>query len=452
MNNVEILTSTIAFLVAISVLIAVHEFGHFWVARRLGVKVLRYSIGFGKPLWKKTLGRDQTEVVVAALPLGGYVKMLDEREGPVDAKEAPRAFNRQPVASRFAIVFAGPAFNFLFAIFAYWLMFVVGVSGVKPVVGEVVEGTPAARAGLHSGQEIVAVNGEATPIWEVAIQKLVPAMVDQGQVTLEVQSATGETRTLQLDLSSIKGDMEPGELFDSLGMKPYRPRLLPVVGEVLDGSAAEQAGLQQGDRILAIDGTPIADWDGLVEYVSARPDQAMRILVQRDGTEQYLDLRTASKQVNGKVIGRMGIGPQIPEPETVLYRYSLFESVGKAFGQTWDSTLLTLKMFGKILTGDISIKNLSGPIRIAEYAGYSASAGLARFMDFLAIVSLSLGVLNLLPIPILDGGHLMYYIVEILKGSPVSDAAMEIGQRIGIVLLLMLMSIAFYNDIMNLFN
>ncbi|MCG6935783.1 MAG: RIP metalloprotease RseP [Proteobacteria bacterium] len=448
----EILTSAIAFLVAISVLIAVHEFGHFWVARKLGVKVLRYSIGFGKPLWKKTLGKDRTEVVVAALPLGGYVKMLDEREGPVPDNETARAFNRQSVATRFAIVFAGPAFNFLFAIVAYWMMFVVGINGVKPVVGEVIAETPAARAGLQRGQEIVAVDGQATPIWDVAIQKLVPAMVDRGHVTLEVRTGQEATRTVQLDLSGIKGDLEPGELFNTLGMKPDRPRLLPVVGEVVAGSAAERAGLERGDRILSIDGTGIDDWPGLVEYVSARPDQAMQLLIQRDGAEQYVPLHTDTKQVDDKIIGRMGIGPLIPEQETVLYRYSLFESVGMALGQTWDSTLLTLKMFGKILTGDISIKNLSGPIRIAEYAGYSATAGFARFMDFLAIVSLSLGVLNLLPIPILDGGHLMYYIVEIVKGSPVSDTAMEIGQRIGIVLLLMLMSIAFYNDIINLLN
>jgi len=246
--------------------------------------------------------------------------------------------------------------------------------------------------------------------------------------------------------------MEPGALFDSLGMKPHRPRLLAVVGEGVPDSAAERAGLQPGDRIESIDGTPIEDWTALVEYVSARPDQDMQLLIQRDGAGQYVTLHTESREVEGRTIGRMGIGPRIPEQDLVRYRYPLFQAVGKALAQTRDSTLLTLKMFGKILTGSVSIKNLSGPIKIAEYAGYSATAGLARFMDFLAIVSISLGVLNLLPIPILDGGHLMYYLVEIIKGRPVSDAAMEIGQRIGIALLILLMVIAFYNDIASLIN
>ncbi len=451
----SVIFSILAFLVAISVLIAIHEFGHFWVAKKLGVKVLRYSIGFGKPIWKKTAGADQTEYVIASLPLGGYVKMLDEREGTVSDEEKHRAFNRQPVSKRFAIVFAGPAFNFLFAIFAYWLMFVIGVTGVKPVVGEVEPGTPAAIAGLMSGQEIVAINDKPTPIWDVAIQTIVPALVDRKELDVEVRGQDGFTHNVTLDLSETDSELEPGELFTELGFKPWRPVILPVVGAVGEGTPAERAGLLEGDRILAIDSIPVKDWSDLVEYVSARPDKDLQVKINRQGVEQSFMLHTASVTVKDKVKGQMGIGPkrvEYPEDMKILYRYSLFDSVGQALGQTWNNTLLTLKMIGKILVGEVSVRNLSGPINIAVYAGYSASAGFARFMDFLAIVSISLGVLNLLPIPILDGGHLMYYVAEIIKGSPVSEATMEVGQRIGIVFLLMLMSVAFYNDILRLLN
>jgi regulator of sigma E protease len=452
----SVIFSILAFLVAISVLIAIHEFGHFWVAKKLGVKVLRYSIGFGKPIWKKTAGADNTEYVIASLPLGGYVKMLDEREGTVSDEEKHRAFNRQPVSKRFAIVFAGPAFNFLFAIFAYWLMFIIGVTGVKPVVGDIEAGTPAAIAGLVSGQEIVAINNKPTPIWDVAIQAIVPALVDREALDIEVKGQDGYTHNVILDLTDTDSELEPGELFAALGFKPWRPTVLPVVGTVVTGSPAERAGLLEGDQILAIDVKPITDWGELVEYVAPRPDSNLQIRINRQGIEQTVSLRTESVTVKDKVVGRMGIGPKdlgkYPEDMKILYRYSLIDSVGQALGQTWNNTLLTLKMIGKILVGEVSVRNLSGPINIAVYAGYSASAGFARFMDFLAIVSISLGVLNLLPIPILDGGHLMYYVAEIIKGSPVSEATMEVGQRIGIVLLLMLMSVAFYNDILRLLN
>lgn len=454
MNGV--LISFLAFLVAISILIAVHEFGHFWVARKLGVKVLRYSLGFGRPLWKRTFGKDNIEFVVASLPLGGYVKMLDEREGPVEAAELDRAFNRQAVWKRFAIVFAGPAFNFLFAILAYWLMFVVGVTGVKPVIGEVLPETPAAVAGLKPGDEIVRIQDKPTPIWDVAIRRLIPALVDHEAVTLEVRSGQGYPRSLVLDLHNVDSDLEPGELFKSIGFVPWRPAVLPEVGRIQPGSPAERAGLQAGDRILAVDGQAIDDWQQLVEYVTVRPDQDLQLRIQRGDQQLELLLHTERVEVEGKVIGRMGIGPariaDIPPEMKTSYRYPVFASIGKSVAQTWDNTILTFRMIGKILAGEVSVKNLSGPINIAVYAGYSASAGLARFLDFLAIVSISLGVLNLLPIPVLDGGHLMFYLVEMVRGRPVSDEVMELGQRIGIVLLLLLMSVAFYNDIARLLN
>ena len=452
----EVLFSVLAFIVAISVLIAIHEFGHFWVAKKLGVKVLRYSIGFGKPIWKKTAGADKTEYVIASLPLGGYVKMLDEREGTVSEEEKHRAFNRQSVGKRFAIVLAGPAFNFLFAILAYWLMFVIGVTGIKPVIGDVEPNTPAALAGLTPGQEIVAINHKPTPIWDVAIQTIIPALVDRETLELEVKGQDGYTQNVTLDLSNTNGDLEPGELFAELGLKPWRPVIQPVIGTVVPDSPAEKAGLQKDDIILAIDNQAINNWSKLVEYVSARPDTELSLKIERLGSERNIVLHTASATVKGKTIGRMGIGPKqmakYPDDMKILYRYSIFSSISQALEQTWDNTLLTLKMIGKILVGEVSVKNLSGPINIAVYAGYSASAGLARFMDFLAIVSISLGVLNLLPIPILDGGHLMYYGVEMVRGKPVSEATMEIGQRIGILLLIMLMSVAFYNDIIRLLN
>ena len=452
----EILFSILAFLVAISVLIAIHEFGHFWVAKKLGVKVLRYSIGFGKPLWKKTAGADKTEYVIACLPLGGYVKMLDEREGTVNEDEKHRAFNRQSVGKRFAIVFAGPAFNFLFAILAYWLMFVIGVTGIKPIIGEITPNSPAALAGLAPGQEIIAINDKPTPIWDVAIQTIIPALVDRQALELEVKGEDGYTQNVRLDLSDTDSALEPGELFTALGLKPWRPQILPIVGVVIEKSPAEQAGLQQGDEILAIDNQPISDWGNLVEYVAARPDTDLSLRIKRQQSEQTITLHTASATVKGQTIGRIGIGPkevsQYPDEMKILYRYSMLDSISQAVGQTWNNSLLTLKMIGKILVGAVSVKNLSGPINIAVYAGYSASAGLARFMDFLAIVSISLGVLNLLPIPILDGGHLMYYGVEMVRGKPVSEATMEIGQRIGIMLLILLMSVAFYNDIARLLN
>jgi regulator of sigma E protease len=335
-------------------------------------------------------------------------------------------------------------------------MFVIGVTGIKPVIGDVEPNTPAALAGLTPGQEIVAINHKPTPIWDVAIQTIIPALVDRETLELEVKGQDGYTQNVTLDLSNTNGDLEPGELFKELGLKPWRPVIQPVIGTVVPDSPAEKAGLQKDDTILAIDNQAINNWSKLVEYVSARPDTELSLKIERQGSERNILLHTASTTVKGKTIGRMGIGPKqmakYPDDMKILYRYSIFSSISQALGQTWDNTLLTLKMIGKILVGEVSVKNLSGPINIAVYAGYSASAGLARFMDFLAIVSISLGVLNLLPIPILDGGHLMYYGVEMVRGKPVSETTMEIGQRIGILLLIMLMSVAFYNDIIRLLN
>ncbi len=448
----DILYTVGAFLLAISLLVAVHEFGHFWVARRLGVKILRFSIGFGKPLWVKKFGEDQTEFVIASLPLGGYVKMLDGREGDVPEAEANRAFDRQSLRSRFAIVFAGPAFNFIFAIIAYWMMFVIGVQGVAPVIGEVTAGSPAAQAGLVSGQQIVSIDGKQTPIWDVALETLLPAMVDRGSVKMTLADENGQTYVTELNLSQTVQELEPGKLFDILGFVPWREELKSIVGRVVEDSAAAKAGLQEKDKIIRIDDKVTHNWMDLVEIVSARPDEDMLLLIERDGREMDISAHTMSVDQDGKMVGKLGIGPFISEASRVLYRYDVFAAMGHGWDKCWSNAGLTLKMLGKIISGEISVKNLSGPLNIAVYAGHSANAGLARFLDFLAIVSISLGILNLLPVPVLDGGHLMFYLVEAIKGSPVSEQVEMIGQQIGIAALVLLMSLALYNDLVRLMN
>lgn len=445
---------TLAFLVAISILIAVHEFGHFWVAKKLGVKVLRYSIGFGRPIWRTVRGADKTEYVIGALPLGGYVQMLDEKDGEVKEAEKSRAFNRQPIWKRFAIVAAGPAFNFLFAIVAFWLMFVIGTNALKPVIGEVTKNSPAAVAGLQSEHEIIAINNEPTPVWEVAMGRLLPAVVDRESISLTLRSPSGSVSQHQLPLDQIDGELEPDNLFELIGFEPWRPRVEAQVGRVLEGSPAEQAGLQKGDRILAIDGRQIGLFTEMSEYVRQRPGVPLEFKIARGDSTLSMTITPRAIEHEGKTIGQLGIGAlnpgNIPDHMVIYYDYSLLGAVGKAISQTGDMTLLTLKMLGKLVIGEVSLKNLSGPINIARHAGLSASAGINRFLNFLAIVSISLGILNLMPIPVLDGGHLLFYIVEIFKGSPVSEQTEMTGRMIGIFLLVMLMGLAFYNDIMRL--
>jgi regulator of sigma E protease len=452
----DILVSILAFVVAISILVAVHEFGHFWVARKLGVKVLRFSIGFGKPLLKH-VGKDGTEYVISAIPLGGYVKMLGEYgDAQLSEEEKTQAHNNKSVYVRFAISLAGPAFNFLFAILAYWLVFTIGVEGTKPVIGTVTEASPAAVAGLKTNDEIIEINGKKTPIWNVALQAMIPSIIDKQNINIKVSDGYGGSRSLTLILPETSDELEPNKLFTTLGFQPWRPPIKPTIGLVVDGDPAAKAGMLEGDKIIALDQLQVIDWSDLVEYVTKRPNTDINVLVERDGIEHKLLIHTKSKMVNDKPVGKMGIAPkeygEYPEEMKVLYQYPLLASLGKSLENTVHYSLFTLKMMGKIITGDVSIKNLSGPINIAIIAGYSASAGWARFFDFLAIVSISLGVLNLLPIPILDGGHLLYYLIEMVKGSPVSEQIMEIGQRIGIVLLLMLMSIAFFNDLSRIFG
>ncbi|MFK5913876.1 MAG: RIP metalloprotease RseP [Woeseiaceae bacterium] len=452
----SILFTLVSFIVAISILVAIHEYGHYIVAKKLGVKIIRFSIGFGKPLWKKTFGKDKTEFVIAALPFGGYVKMLDKREGNVSSEEESREFTGQSVWVRIAIVAAGPVFNFLFAIFGYWLMFVVGVSGIKPVIGQIDANGLAQQAGLISGYEIVSVNNNKTPIWDVAVKNIIPAVVDRTQAVLQLKSTDGHELTKTLDFSKTTGEIKVDNLFEQMGFKPWRPKIDPVIGVVLENSPAANAGFIINDKILSVNQVLTADWLDVVELVSSKPAQVLQVSVLRNGAKVNLQVIPEEVERNGKKIGRLGVGhksgAKYPDDMKVIHGYGVIESIPRAISRTWDFSVLTLKMMGKIFTGEISIKNLSGPVSIARYAGYSASAGLARFLDFLAIVSISLGVLNLLPIPILDGGHLTYYMVELVSKKPVSEEIQEFASRVGVVLLFALMGVALYNDILRVLN
>lgn len=448
----SLIFTLLSFIVAISILVAIHEYGHYIVAKKLGVKILRFSIGFGKPLWKKRLGADQTEFVIAALPFGGYVKMLDKREMDIDANEEHREFTGQSVWTRIAIVAAGPLFNFIFALFAYWLMFVVGVTGVKPVIGHIDADGLAKQSGFVSGYEIVAVNNNKTPIWDVAVKNIIPAIVDRSQAVFELKNKEGNTVTRTLDFSETTGEIKVEKLFQQLGFKPWRPLIKPVVGAVLDDSPARNAGFKVGDEIISVNKTKTPDWLDVVDIVSSKPAEILQVVVVRNDVEKTIQVIPEEVKRNGETVGRLGIGHKAgaayPDDMRVTHGYNLFESIPRAFSRTWDFSVLTLKMMGKIFTGEISIKNLSGPVSIAQYAGYSASAGFARFLDFLAIVSISLGILNLLPVPILDGGHLTYYFIEVVRKKPVSEETQEFASRIGIILLFSLMAVALYNDIL----
>lgn len=447
----SLIFTIISFIVAISILVAIHEYGHYIVAKKLGVKILRFSIGFGKPLWTKRFGKDQTEFVVAALPLGGYVKMLDARETEVNPEEEHREFTRQSVWTRIAIVAAGPIFNFIFAIFAYWLMFVVGISGVKPLIGNVDNDGLAKQAGLISGYEIVSINNNKTPIWDVAVKNIIPSIIDRSQAVLELKDKTGNIVTRTLDFSETKGEIKVEKLFEQLGFTPWRPNIKPIIGAVIENSPAENAGFQVDDVIISVNEIVTSDWIEVVDIVSHKPAEVLQVAVLRNNKKVILQVIPEKIKRDGQVVGRLGIGHKVgasyPKDMRVTHGYNVLEAIPRALSRTWDFSVLTLKMLSKIFTGEVSIKNLSGPVSIAQYAGYSASAGFARFLDFLAVVSISLGILNFLPIPILDGGHLTYYLIEVVRRKPVSEETQEFASRIGLVLLFSLMTVALYNDI-----
>jgi len=457
MEFTSIFYSIAAFVLAIGILVTIHEFGHFWVAQKLGVKVLRFSVGFGKPLWLKKAGIDQTEYVIAAIPLGGFVKMLDEREGDVKPDELHRAFNRQNVWKRFAIVAAGPLFNFLFAIFVYTLIYLNGVSGLRPIIGEVANPSVAWSAGIQAEDVIVSVNGKQTVSWEKARFQLLQASIDDSLIRIEVQSRNLVIEQKVLDVSSLALlQEEQTDLIKELGLSVWRPDIAPLIDEVIEGGAAEAAGMKADDLIISLNDVPIDNVQQWVTIIRSNAGVSIPLVVLRDGQQSFLTITPAIKQQDGETFGYIGVKNVIEIPEEVRQKmqvteqYGLLGSFSEAVDKTWNMSVLTLKVLGKLIVGEASVKNLSGPITIARYAGITAQIGLGQFLSFLAVISISLGVLNLLPVPVLDGGHLFFYLIEIIKGSPVSEATEIIGQKIGVVLLVMLMTLAMVNDVMRL--
>jgi regulator of sigma E protease len=440
------LQALLAFAVVIGILVTIHEFGHFWVAKKLGVKILRFSIGFGNPFWSRRFGKDKTEFAIAPIPLGGYVKMLDEREGEVAPEELHRAFNQQSLKVRTAIVFAGPLFNFLFAILAYTMMYMYGVTGMAALVGEVTPQSVAEQAGFNVGDQIIAVNGQPTLRWSSVIEASLQQMLDDKQELIySVKNRQGYESNLRLNLGNLTvDDIAGGEFFQKFGMRPFRPPLPALIGEVTANSAAEQAGLKRGDKIIKLDNQEISDWTALVKYIIQRPEQDIRVEIERN--HQQLSLILRPDNVSGK--GRMGVYA----PYFVTERYGVWKAFTQGIEKTWDMSVLTLRLMAKMLTLQISYEHISGPISIAQFAGQSAQLGIAIFLSFLGLVSVSLGVLNLLPIPLLDGGHLFLYLIEGIKGSPVSENTESVLQRVGLTLLIGLMGLAVFNDLGRLFS
>jgi len=451
------IVTILSFLVTIGVLVVIHELGHYAAARAVGVKIQRFSVGFGRTLWMRRFGADQTEWAIAAIPLGGFVKMLDEREGGVAVRDLPRAFNRQSVWARIFIVLAGPFANFLLALLIYWVLFIAGLPGVKPVLGDPPRDSPAAFAGLANGDTIRGVADETVHTWTDVRWLLLKEAVKRGVTPIEVEKHGGGLSTRNLDMGAITKDDLDRDFLGKLGLRPFRPRVAAELGRVLPASAAERAGLSQGDRIVSVGGKPIATWFDFTAEIAANPGRTLAIEIERQG--RRFEVRATPDPVGegASRIGRLGIEPGAAlkreyERMTTTVRYGPIEALPRAAHKVWDLSIFSVKMLGRMIVGDVSWKNLSGPITIADYAGQSAQLGWITWLGFLALVSVSLGVLNLLPIPLLDGGHLVYYFAEIVKGSPVSEKTMEIGQRLGLTLLLGLTFFAFYNDLNRLFT
>ncbi len=448
----QFLTYVLAFVAAVGIIVTVHEFGHYWVAKKLGVKVLRFSVGFGKPLFTKLAGTDKTEYVLASIPLGGYVKMLDEREGEVSESEAHRAFNRQHVWKRFAIVSAGPIFNFIFAVFAYWITFVAGVDGVKPTVGEIQAESIAANAKIEVQDTFTHIEGEPVKTWQETSIQMLNGALKTGSVNATL-SSDGSQKTVTLDLNDTKQLLAEGNLLEKIGISPWRYQYQARFGEIKRG-VAKDASVLEGDQVVSVDGKEIDTWVALVSYIQERADIPISFVLQRGAEQLSVQLTPRADALDGRVIGRIGAYPYVDkqqlEAQKVVVRYGPIESMGKGLVKTWEVSILTLKLLWKLVVGEASLKNISGPVTIAEYAGVSAAIGFSAFVGALAIISISIGILNLLPIPVLDGGHLFYYLVEMVKGSPVSEKIEAAGQRLGIIMLAGLMGLAFYNDIQRL--
>ncbi|MBJ9838398.1 sigma E protease regulator RseP [Citrobacter portucalensis] len=444
----SILWNLAAFIIALGVLITVHEFGHFWVARRCGVRVERFSIGFGKALWRRT-DKSGTEYVIALIPLGGYVKMLDERAEPVAPELRHYAFNNKTVGQRAAIIAAGPIANFLFAIFAYWLVFIIGVPGVRPVVGEITPNSIAAQAQIQPGTELKAVDGIETPDWDAVRLQLVSKIGDEHAILSMAQFGSNQRQDKTLDLRHWAFEPDKEDPVSSLGMRPRGPQIEPVLSEVQVNSAASKAGLQAGDRIVKVNGQSLTQWMTFVTLVRDNPDKPLALDIERQGSSLSLTLTPDSKQVNGKAEGFAGVVPKViplPDEYKTVRQYGPFSAILEASDKTWQLMKLTVSMLGKLITGDVKLNNLSGPISIAQGAGMSAEFGIIYYLMFLALISVNLGIINLFPLPVLDGGHLLFLAIEKLKGGPVSERVQDFSYRIGSILLVLLMGLALFND------
>ena len=450
-------TNILSFVIAIAILVAVHEWGHYIVARLAGVKVLRFSIGFGRPLWIKKYSPDQTEFCISAIPIGGYVKLLDERDCAVSLVEQKRAFNRQSIPVKTAVLVAGPLLNFLFAIGAYWCMYMVGVPGLKPVIGVVEPASIASRAGVIAGDEINAVGGRVVATWEGAVLEILGQMLDEGDIELQVTGQDGSQRLVVMHAAGRESELtEPGQLFTGLGISPWSPVVPAVIDKLTPGGPAEQAGLISGDEVIAADNEPISSWTEWVQFIRMRPEQTMTATILRDGHETQFEIQIGVAEDDGESIGRIGASVLIVDDlmagMRAEQRYGVIAAFSVAVTKTWDMIALTVRMLASMVTGGVSVKNISGPINIAQFAGQSASIGPVAFLSFLAIVSISLGILNLLPIPMLDGGQIAYQMIEAMKGNPISERTQIFGQQMGIIFLLLLMSFAFYNDLTRIFG
>lgn len=448
----EFIINVLAFLVAIGILVTFHELGHFWMARWLGVKVLQFSVGFGKPLFKRK--RNDTEYIIAALPIGGYVKMLDEREGEVKEEDLPFAFNRQPLWVRFLIVLAGPVANFIFAIVAYWIIYMVGITGPIPLIGEIAPRSIAAEAGMMEGEEIINVDNVETKTWSQVYKQLMGRIGDSDPLYIETKNKDELTKNYRLDLTKWELKSDHPDLLGSLGITGFYPPIPPRVEDVKMSEPAGKAGVLPGDVITAVNGKPIADWQEFTKIVTRSIDVPVTLTIDRNKEMITVVFRPRARESStGEMIGFAGLvvkGVDLPKEYTRVERLNPIQAFVAGFDRTGQFIALTFKILGKMLTGELGLKTLSGPITIAQGAGASASGGFTYFLSFLALISISLGVLNLLPIPILDGGHLLYYVVEFVTKKPVSEKIQLIGFKLGLMILMFLMAIAFYNDILRL--
>ncbi|MBF2760937.1 MAG: RIP metalloprotease RseP [Ectothiorhodospiraceae bacterium AqS1] len=456
----EPLYAVAGFLIVIGVLVAVHEFGHYWVARRCGIKVLKFSLGFGRPIVRYYGGLDRTEYAISAIPLGGYVRMLDEHEGEVEASERHRAFNRKPLIARAAVIIAGPAFNFLFAIVALACVQLIGIEGLRPLVGEVEADSPAERAGFEPGDELISVEGEPTALWQSALPMILAASLEKKEIDIEVVDDAGRLHRRSLDIEGISPDDASGRpILGQLGIAPDLPSLPAVIAEVVAPSPAARAGLQAGDRVIEAAGEEIENWGELVRAIRARPDREVLLLVRR-GQGESIPLTVTPEAIEeaGERFGRIGVMPSRKIDAELREKYFFTQSQGfaqaliKGITETGDLTMLTLRMMGKMISGDISPRHINGPIGIADYAGDFVRSGFSEFLGFMAVISIGLGIINLLPIPILDGGHLLFCVIETIRRRPLSAKAHIAANGIGMAFIAGLMSLAFYNDLTRLFG